>query len=471
MADNYRIGRAASLEKLYGFLNKKKCLLLLLLFAMNVPAVFSQDASHPSVSINVGVSRSNITPDPRVINWVNQKPYGKILDSLYARVLVLQDTKQKAVIISVDLLEAGESFTFETRKAVSAALGIPENNILVNASHSHSAPWSPVYGDRYRQVMKRDSWWHIAQDDNPHYRTWKAGLITGIAQAARKADAAAIPVDIWIGRADVSAFLVNRRPRAAAWGVAEDSTPKAFSFRHPDWDPDVVAGGKTFGPLDPSMTIISFRSKAGANVASIFHLSGHAVSVYPYEDGLSGDWPGEASRRMSQALGGEFLFLLGAGGDINPWKRGLDAVLAMADGLTERARAAHRYSVKLQTAPLRIKRITIGLPLNPYGKQHTGLEKLDGDVQVVACGPLALVALPGELLTDIGQAIRDKSPFPQTLVLGYSNGYGVIYVGMPGEKERGGYEMDDKQSLGTDLAGEVLVNAALKLLNEVYEKY
>ncbi len=470
MVDYYRINRTTTPEKSYGFLNEKRCLLLLLLFGIGVSAGFSQDASRPSAPVSAGVARSNITPDPGVINWVNQKPYGKILDSLYARVLVLQDTRQKAVIISVDLLEAGESFTSEVRKAVSAALGISENNILVNASHSHSAPWSPVYGDSYRQVMKRDSWWHISQDDNPHYRRWKAGLVTGIAKAAREADAAAVPVDIRIGRADVSAFLVNRRPRAAAWGVAEDSTPKAFNFRYPDWDPAVMVGGKTFGPLDPSMTIVSFRNQSGNNVASIFHLSCHAVSVYPYEDGLSADWPGEASRRMSQALGGEFLFLLGAGGDINPWKRGLDAVDVMADGLTERARAAYRYSVKLQTSPLHIKRTTIGLPLNPYGKQHTGLEKLAGDVQVVACGPLALVALPGELLTDIGQAIRDKSPFPQTLVLGYSNGYGVIYVGMPGEKERGGYEMEDKQSLGTDLAGEVLVNTALKLLNEVYKK-
>eukprot|EP01035_Chromulina_nebulosa_P050470 gene50470-68621_t len=36
--------------------------------------------------------------------------------------------------------------------------------------------------------------------------------------------------------------------------------------------------------------------------------------------------------------------------------------------------------------------------------------------------------------------MRARSPFPQPLVLGYSNGNGAHYVGMPGEKARGGYE-------------------------------
>ncbi len=217
------------------------------------------------------------------------------------------------------------------------------------------------------------------------------------------------------------------------------------------------------------MSIVSFRNEKGTNVASIFHMAGHAVAVYPYEDGLSADWPGEASRRMGQALGGEFLFLQGAGGDINPAHRGLEATRKMGAGLTERAGAAYRYSVKLKPGLMRAKRVTARLPLGDYGRRKTGLKKLDADVQVFAFGPLAIVALPGELLTDIGQAIREKSPFPQTLVLGYSNGYGVMYVGMPGEKARGGYEMEDKQSLGTDLAGKVLVDTAVEVLNEVYK--
>jgi hypothetical protein len=88
-------------------------------------------------------------------------------------------------------------------------------------------------------------------------------------------------------------------------------------------------------------------------------------------------------------------------------------------------------------------------------------------VQVIVCGPLAFVALPGEPLTDLGVAIRERSPFPQTLVLGYSNGMGVHYVGMPGEKARGGYEMG-VAGAGTDECGGILVDGAVRVLQELF---
>ena len=85
---------------------------------------------------------------------------------------------------------------------------------------------------------------------------------------------------------------------------------------------------------------------------------------------------------------------------------------------------------------------------------------------MIVCGPVAFVALPGEPLTDIGTAIREASPFPQTIVLGYSNGNGVHYVGLPGEKARGGYEAG-RAGAGTDECGQLLVDAALGSLRRL----
>jgi neutral ceramidase len=85
----------------------------------------------------------------------------------------------------------------------------------------------------------------------------------------------------------------------------------------------------------------------------------------------------------------------------------------------------------------------------------------------MVCGPLAIVGLPGEPLTDVGVAIRERSPFPQTLVLGYSNGNGAHYVGMPGEKARGGYEAG-VPGAGTDECGALMVDAAVKVLQEAF---
>ena len=98
---------------------------------------------------------------------------------------------------------------------------------------------------------------------------------------------------------------------------------------------------------------------------------------------------------------------------------------------------------------------------------ENGLDLLPVEVQVMAIGPLAIVTLPGEPMTELGMKIREQSPFPQTLVLGYSNGSGVFYVGMPGEKARGGYETGEKSSIGKDQAGQLLVEAAISLLTKV----
>jgi hypothetical protein len=128
-----------------------------------------------------------------------------------------------------------------------------------------------------------------------------------------------------------------------------------------------------------------------------------------------------------------------------------------------------RQSVALTTTPLLSGRAIVDLPLTPAGKDRTGLDVLETEIQVITCGPLAFVALPGEPLTDVGTAIREKSPFPQTLVLGYSNGDGIHYVGMPGEKARGGYEMG-VAGAGTDAAGGLVVDTALRVLRSLHEK-
>lgn len=82
-------------------------------------------------------------------------------------------------------------------------------------------------------------------------------------------------------------------------------------------------------------------------------------------------------------------------------------------------------------------------------------------------GTVAIVALPGEPMIEIAMAIQRQSPYPHTLVLGYSNGGGVIYVGMPGELARGGYETTRDSSHGADECGAILVDTALRLLREM----
>jgi neutral ceramidase len=428
-------------------------------------------AAEPTITLRVGAARGDITPEPEVLNWVTGKPYGSVLDPLTVQVLVLDDGRSKAAIVRWDLVDVSESARDEVRRAVGEALGMPGENILVNASHNHSAPWAPVYRGGYRG-KERDTWWAIrympAQNEFPPFQRWMAKIISATVDAARRAAGSAQPAGMWIGRVAVSDFLHNRRPRTPGWGLATDVKPPAtVTVSQPDWDPAVLQGGARFGPMDRTFSLLSFRGRDNQLIAFVFQMACHAVSIYPSNPAISGDWPGAASRKMGAALGAECLFLQGCCGDINPWRRGEQAVATMADGLAAKAQVAARYSVKLAAAPLRVGRVTINLPLTPEAKQRIGADTVAAEIQALVCGPLAILALPGEPMTELGMAIREKSPFPQTLVLGYSNGNGAHYVGMPGEKARGGYEAG-VAGAGTDECGTLMVEAANKLLADVY---
>lgn len=430
------------------------------------------EIENDSIVFMAGAAYANITPSEDVKNWVTGKPYPDVRDSIYARVLVVDDGFQKFVILHWELVDAGESATDLVRAEIAAALNISSDHILVNAAHNHSAPWSPVYGEDNRRGEERYPWWVTrympAQDGDPYFEEWKENLIRQSVKAAQEAVKVLEPVSIWIGRYDVSRFLYNRRPRSVAENPVESGWPERFTFDHEDWDPLVLTGNQTFGPIDRTMTVISLRNERNENVSSIFHLSCHAVSIYPYMDDLSGDWPGAVTRRINADLGGSNLFLQGTAGDVAPWRRGEDAVEEMAEGLAADIRITYQYSSRFSSRPLSSGRSFVGIPLTEYARTRLGLKTLDVEIQAVVLGPLAIVTLPGEPMTELGERIRENSPFDQTLVLGYSNGNGGHYCGMPGEKTKGGYESGEKTNLGTDRAGLMMTEAAIELLHELY---
>ncbi|MBI4624782.1 MAG: hypothetical protein HY736_16390, partial [Verrucomicrobia bacterium] len=363
---------------------------LLCLAAIGV-SVLAAAPAEPAVALRAGVAREDITPDPAALNWITAKPYGTVLDPLSVQVLVLDDGRSKAVLVRWDLVDASESARDEVRQAVGGALNVPGDNILVHASHNHSAPWAPTYRDGYRG-KERDTWWSIRfmppQDEHPPYKQWKERLIAATVQAARRAAATARPVTVSIGRIAVGEFLYNRRRRTAAWGLAEPGAKSSLTNGKGEWIPEVLLAGSTFGPMDRTLALVFFRDAADQPVASLFHLACHAVAIYPENaDRISADWPGAATREFSAVLGGENLFLQGCAGDITPsWARGVAATAEAARGLARKAEIAARFRAKLVAGRLVAGRATVNLPLTPEAKVRLGADVVAAEVQVIACG-------------------------------------------------------------------------------------
>ena len=407
-------------------------------------------AAATEITLAAGAARTDITPDPAMTNWVDGRPYDGVLDPLTLRGLVLSDGNTEFALICWDLIDATEECVADVRRAVHGATGIPETHILVAASHTHSSPRSPFAASTF--PGRRSERLRAILDD-PVFQAWSRRLPEQCTDVLKRAQDRRQPVTLNIGRANVSEWLFNRRPLDPDGNVVTMFKPE---------DPHTLPDGLRFGSLDPTLTVLTLQNADNSNVATVYSAPCHPVSIYPYHRGVSADWPGPANERISKALGGESFFLQGCAGDIVPAARGEEARTEMARFFAERAISAARRSQRLPSSPLKVTTEVVGLPLVPEARKVAGADIRPVELQVIVCGPLGLAVLPGEPLNGLAREIQARSPLPHTLVIGYANGRGVSYVGLPGEKARGGYEAGAGQ--GTEEAGDFMVQTALRLL-------
>ena len=85
-------------------------------------------------------------------------------------------------------------------------------------------------------------------------------------------------------------------------------------------------------------------------------------------------------------------------------------------------------------------------------------------IAAVALGEAAWIHVPVELFASFGLAIRERSPFPWTRVIGYTNGY-FGYMADDAAHRDGVYEAS--ASRFDARGGEVLVDAAVDLLRSL----
>ncbi len=187
----------------------------------------------------------DITPDLRLSNWITHKPYGEKLEPIFARALVLAQGSNRVACVSWELLYPMEGAVAEARQRIQKRTGIPAENILISATHNHSAPWSPVIDDPLTKAEQKvlDSFLN-----DPVYPAWKESMLEQTVQAVQKADSSRVPATLSIGRAYAGDVIFNRRPRKPDGKVMGMANPT---------NPFALPQGLRFGPVDPTLTILS----------------------------------------------------------------------------------------------------------------------------------------------------------------------------------------------------------------------
>ena len=435
----------------------------------------------------VGVGRANITPpigvDLMGYSRRSQPSTGVHMD-MRATALVASVGPETVAILDCDLIYLHPPLVDEIRSGIAACLGTRPSHVLVNCTHSHSAPTSSpvkIGGEQDR----------IRPEETAYIQALPHQLLSAVKQA----QAQKVPARI-AGGVGHAALSMNRRERLS--------------------DGRTVLGDNAAGPIDQRVGVVRVDALDGRPLAAIVNYACHPICIGSASRLISPDYPGAMRRVVERETGATCLFLQGATGNINPRSLmhpdpheaervgsilGLEAAKTVLGIETRRMVASEEWVTSVATfhlvrqveAPaLRPDQVAAGeqtltLPLSPlpdaaqarrlWEERKAALDALVAKgaspddlnparyqvmwtellqetiaekgrrtdvrvpVQALHINDVAVVAIAGEIFVEIQLAIKEGSPFPHTLVAGYSNGC-VGYIPVASAYPEGGYEVD-----------------------------
>lgn len=443
--------------------------------------------------LRAGAFAQDVTPEKFPVsvngNFADRKATGAN-DPLHARCLVLDDGTTKLALVVVDSCMIPRPILDEAKALAEKATGIPAANMLVSATHTHTAP--AVAGV-------------FQSDPDPGYAQF---LTKKIAEGIEKAHKRLAPARLAWGVAEEPNQVFNRRWKMKPGAKLADPFGRGMDkvkTNPPRMSPDLL---EPAGPTDPRVTVLSVQTADGKPLALYANYSLHYVGDLPP---LSADYFGAFAHSVASKLkaGSEFVAILsnGTSGDVNNINFRAEAVKTkpgercrlVADAIATAAvkageKTEHTGRVQLKAA---VKEIELGVrkpTADEVKRAEAILEKAKGrelkgaeevyaretvllveypdrvkvPLQVMVIGGAAVVAIPCEVFAEIGLRIKKElSPFKPTCVASLANGY-FGYLPTPGQHALGGYETWRARSSFLEVDASVKIEKAVTdLLGEV----
>jgi neutral ceramidase len=92
-------------------------------------------------TFRAGAAKGNITPElgGKIVGGFSPFPSTHVHDDLWVRVVVLDDGKTRVALAVCDLIGISQDVSDKARQLVQEETGLPARNLLVAATHTHSA--------------------------------------------------------------------------------------------------------------------------------------------------------------------------------------------------------------------------------------------------------------------------------------------------------------------------------------------
>jgi len=429
--------------------------------------------------LRVGTAVADITPRIGVSmpGYFTDRKASDILDPIKAKALVFEADGQSLALVVCDVIALVKEDTERAKQMAAELTGIPSENMMIAATHTHYGPAT------------------ITVFNTPKDEQYCDFMCRRIADAIRLAQLRLEPVVFAHASGEVVGESFNRR-----WLMKDGRVVMNPGYLNPD-------RVKPMGPVDRELVLLAAMTPEGEPHAAVMNFALHYVGG-PYDEKISADYFGAATRALARMWGRDFLALLANGccGDINncdfdrrppdyphPFyqaQRVGDVVAAEAFKTWRRIwdwtdeatlGTANAYPVFQRRHPTEeqqklMHELLAGppQPANPqwmYANEWKRVMALPPEwpvqIQAMRIGDLGIVGLPGEVFTEIGMAIKARSPFPRTMVVELANDW-VGYIPTDKALEEGSYETElGTNSMAAPGTADTWTETAVALLNQL----
>jgi len=390
--------------------------------------------------MNLGVAQLDITPDhPVELSGfaARTQPSTGVLDPIYLKCLYLEDGDEKLLWLHADLVAFAPEFVRTFRFWARDVLGINAGNVLLSATHTHSAPAT---------ISLKG----CGQIDETYLRD----LFINCQLVSKAAVSRTQPCRLSIARSQLN-LAVDRRKKPTAH-------------------------------VDPTLYALAFTDAERKHLATVVNYAMHPVALGHVNRQISADWCGAAASELTNLLPNRPITLItnGPAGNINPPAESVPPDQVYSYGQTI-ARAAHtslvtRASSPCETRPqLRVLSQSIPIDLDTMNESEIdrlidhhlstikddwiwakpfrealehwrtsrkrdlaeGVRTLDIQLQLIQLGPLNILTVNGEMFSRFNQIVRDKTPGIDLFTIAYANeAFG--YIPTNEAYAEGGYEVE-----------------------------
>lgn len=362
---------------------------------------------------------------------------------LFVRVLVLEKEATRVAIVGIDNLGWPAALGDQSRALIK---GIPAENILIGATHTHSAPDAYAFPDQNGNTAA-----------DLEYLDW---CVQQIADAVNEA-------------------IAKLEPATLKTAVGEAKGKIAYNYYAPNL-------------YDPRCGVIQAFASSGANkgktIATLVNYASHPEILGTKQKLMSPDFCGPLYDRIEERSGGIAIFMNGAQGgmitadnrleggkEASDWAECVrignlladEALRIVGEAVMEEnpELASFSKTVEFPVDSEAMRYVLQNSPIIRKSVQNIDPSKISTRINLLNIGKAQVLTIPGEALPNIGYYLKRKMNTERPFLFGLTNdAFGYILTKEDFNSfER--YNYISRTSLG-EQTGDILVKEALKLIQE-----